>query len=232
MYYQTFRPRFSRFWIIIVFLVTIMTACAPSTTPPRSTDHSCDWLQEPQLQALLFGEMTIVEFNRWLQHTYEIDYAEIKDTSVGNHKWITWQSNMKKYTAYFVDDNLLAIGLHWEEPYPTGKSFVNCFGAPEFYNTLYLQDIEARSLTIDLWYPKLGIHTGAYLLCRSNCPPPVDQYIGLEAMAIFKPGESVDEVLSYVYGDNLVRRDNILESLHPWPGNWSAIVVDEQPKLQ
>jgi len=232
MGYRTFTrcPPNASFLTILV-LVGALTACAPSTMPPRSIDRTCDWLQEPHLQTLSFGAMTMEEFENWLRGNYGIDKIEYKNAYPAGSRTNFWQKDGKKYAANFYEDRLVRIDIYWEEPYPTGRSFINCFGSPSFYDTLYQQEIEARSLSLELWYPILGIQASAYLLCRANCPPSIDEQTGLSGMSFFAPRESVEDVLPFLYNSPAASK-NILESLRPWPGDWSAIVTDGQPKSQ
>lgn len=216
---------------LAILLSGILTACAPSTTPPRSIDRPCDWLREAHLQALPFGAMTMEEFENWIRDNYGIAQVEYNNAHPEEVRRTLWQAGEKKYAANFYEERLIRIDIYWKEPFPTAKSFIDCFSVPDSYHVLYQQEIEARSLSLTLWYPKFGIETSIYLLCRANCPPSIDEQSGLSLMSFFASGESVEDVLPFLYSSPVARR-NLLETLHPWPGNWSAIVVDEQPKLQ
>ncbi len=60
---------------------------------------------------------------------------------------------------------MVAIDVRWEEVQPSADRVLECFGEPGLYQATYKQDVEAKQLAVQFWYPSQGlIVTGVFHL--------------------------------------------------------------------
>lgn len=213
--------------LLSLIIISVFAACSPSLSTPETTFGQCDWVDEPRLRALQYGEMTTKDMIAWLREQYGITQVQLDNAYPEGAKEVSWLTSDKDYHAIFFDDRLVRVVVAWDEPLPTGYNILHCFGQPSYYNATFTQDIEARDLSLELWYPALGLNIATWLFTHSEMPPTVDGELGFRLMSISKPGDTVDELLN-----NMVvlpqRQTWVLSSIRTWPSNWEAIEIENR----
>ncbi|MCO6452038.1 MAG: hypothetical protein J5I90_14740 [Caldilineales bacterium] len=209
---------------ILVLLITlvVVVACSPSLVPPETTVKHCEWLDEPQLRALGYGDMTTEDAITWFREQHGLSDIQMENAYPEGAESISWFANNKEYYALFFEDKLRRVEVSWNEPLPTGDNILDCFGQPSYYNATFTQDVEAMHFALELWYPEQGLSIAASIFTDSMTPPAVSGEIGFGYMSISKPGDTVDQLLS----DMIVlpeAKDWVLSSLWTWPNDWEAI---------
>lgn len=195
---------------------------------------TCDEIVEAPLRSLNFDELSRERMPQWIEENYQIeDSAIARYDSAEDSDALTfgWQGQDKSYEAHFIDQDLRYVWSWWERHKPKGSEFVECFGAPDYYQAWVFAH-KRIWINVELWYLDEGLIVSTEKGYNPQSgPPSVNDEMGMTMLTILRPnlGSIKEMVYSYTTSDRL--RTIVEESLQPWPGTWENVEVDVDPAV-
>lgn len=234
---RTFAGCWQRF-VLGIFLVLTLTGCVVPLPPSRLTSDpplSCDSFTEPYWREFTFGvdsTDSVDDVVAKIVRLWDLDSARVQIEPMSEKGVvIQWQVEFHdgadlRYSAYFHEDSKLSsVFFQWWNRKPTLALVIDCLGFPEHYAAYYKQDIEARSMNIDLWYTGKGFFVRGYSLHGEVLPPAIRPEHRMDSFVATTPGE-LEHMISTMYDPTPAVLAKILCPLRPWPGSLEAIEVE------
>ena len=230
-----------------IFSILTLAGCVVPLPPSRPTSDpplSCDSFAEPYWREFTFGVDSAEDMDDIVAKTvrlWDLDSARVQIEPMSEKGVvIQWQVEFHdgadpRYSAYFQDDSKLSsVFFMWWHRKPTLALVIDCLGFPEYYVAYYRQDIEARSMTIELLYTGKGFVVRGHSLHGEILPPVIRPEYRMDNFVATKPGD-LEQMVSTLYDPTPAALDEILCPLRPWPGSIEAIEVEsylENPRCE
>ena len=221
-----------------ILSILMLAGCVAPPPPPRLTPSrpfTCDSFTESYWQEFTFGvdsadgvdHIVAKIVKLWNLDSSRVQIEPMSEKGVV----IQWQVEFHdgadpRYSAYFHEDSKLSsVFFQWWHREPTLDLVINCLGFPEHYAAYYKQEIEARSMTVDLWYVKKGFVVSGYSLHRGEQPPVIRAEYRMDYFTATEPG-GLEQMISTMYKPTPAVLAKILCPIKPWPGSLEAIEVE------
>lgn len=213
-----FSKRYS--WMpLVLAAISLLSAC----TSTRSFDSCNDFLAAPrQLQQLSYGNATVSDVRQWVLSTYQLDSTDV----VEGERDLRWNIENGEVHADFRNDVLKGATIRWTRV-PRLQQVLDCLGAPDYYEAAIKPDHIPR-FDFALWYLREGImvYSASYdeadvdAIHRNDKRP-------MDTLFVTAPG-SLEEVVKsvYKYESTVELPSSLTNTIRPWPGSLSRIVVD------
>ena len=242
---KTLAGRWQRFALGIFLILTLM-GCVVPLPPSRLTSYpplSCDSFTESYWQEFTFGVDStdnVDDVVARIVKLWNLDSTRVDTEAEEKYIGISWQVEFHdgadpRYTAHFHEEmKLTAVSFHWWNRKPTLALVIDCLGFPEHYAAYYRQDIEARSMAIDLWYTGKGFVVRGYSLHGEVMPPVIRPEYRMDNFVATTPGD-LEQMISTMYDTTPAVFARILCPIRPWPGSIEAIEVEsflENPRCK
>ena len=243
---RTSAGRWQRF-ALGIFLILMFAGCGISLSPPGLTSYpplSCDSFTEPYWQEFTFGVDStdnVDDVVARIARLWDLDSARVQIEPMSEKVVaVQWQVEFHdgadpRYSASFHEDSkLTSVFFQWWNRKPTLALVIDCLGFPEHYTAYYRQDIEARSMSIDLWYPGKGFVVGGYSFHGGDLPPVIRPEYRMSNFVATTPGD-LEQMISTMYDPTPAVFAKFLCPLRPWPGSLEAIEVEsflENPRCE
>lgn len=215
-------PRFSkRFgWMLLVLAAIGLLSACTSTRPFDSCD---DFLAAPsQLQQLSYGNATVPDVRQWVISTYELDSTAV----VEGERDLRWNIENGEVHADFRNDALKGATIRWTQA-PSLQQVLDCLGSPDYYEAAIKPDHRPR-FDFALWYLREGLMVYSASYDRADVDAiHMNDKRPMETLFVTAPG-SLEEVVRsvYMYESTVELPSSLTNTIRPWPGSLSRIVVD------
>jgi hypothetical protein len=188
------------------------------------------------MQAQVSNQFTQPEFLDWISTTYELSASEVTTTEWrlrDTYIEYDWKADGSFYAAYLREGVLVEI-LVWNDPGFRAGDLAACFGEPEEYSASHRELPNGNNeLRFDLFYPGQGIYArgGGYL---NGLPfwgsKKVDENSNFHVVYIVTSEKSSEAMVQDIAERGVTWPvDEALKYVKPWPGDWSRVVIEENP---
>lgn len=204
---------------LLLAAIGLLNACT-STRPFDSCD---DFLAAPrQLQQLSYGNAKVLDVHQWVLSTYQLDSAAVDK----GERDLRWDIKNGRVYAEFRNDVLKGATIRWTQA-PSLQQVLDCLGSPDYYEAAIKPDHRPR-FDFALWYLREGlmVYSASYDKADVDAIDMNDKR-PMETLFVTAPG-SLEEVVRsvYMYESTVELPSSLTNTIRPWPGNLSRIVVD------
>jgi|GEM_PF-3043774 len=203
----------------IVLALLLMGLISGEIIPQKKKPVPC-----PQINEInLFSISTPNEMEMWLENNTRLTGDDILADSVAGTNTLTWQENGSTYYAYFDDNKIKSIHIHWKALEPTLNDVLDCLGTPDLY---YAEFSYRRTgeLHLSLWYLDEGFLVTSTDFGRQKVSVVIDENVIMTSIYfVATPFDSVEEMNEGL--KPAVYLHYPLDVLKPWPDNLEDIVV-------
>ncbi len=207
-----------------LFLVFLLVGCAEAWKPQLA----CDELTT--LRSLVGQEYTPDELRAWVSEAYQPPSEWLRTEKYEESQEVNWRKGSIWYTATLQQSKVVRVVAI------SGRISISdltkCIGGePSWYSAQYGPHWSGNMLMFDLLFPEQGVLAGGtrFLRSRPERPPAINGNYRMTYVSFVSPG-SLDQIMSQIYGPGpSVEREQEVQKLKPWPGEWKDIVIDEIP---